>query len=142
MPPRIFAPAPMSTWPPIWGAPGELVGPPVPRVTCWKMRQLGPTVALAWMTMPLGWGINRPPPSLALMGMSAPVTMLQKRCWQVAKRAMSHGAAQTDPGQLNDVLKQDAAQAQQQAQAQGHHIGGILGKILDHVESPEMRNRQ
>lgn len=59
----------------------------------------------------------------------------------LAKRAMSHGAAQTDPGQLNDVLRQDAAQAQQQAQAQGHHMGGLLGKILDMVESPEMRNR-
>src|SRR5437764_10194702 len=38
----------------------------------------------------------------------------------LAKRAMNHGAAQTDPGQLGDVLKQDATQAQQQAQAQGH----------------------
>jgi len=60
----------------------------------------------------------------------------------LAKRSMNHGAAHTDPGQLNDVLKKDAVQAQQQAQAQGHHIGGILGKILDHVESPEMRARQ
>ena len=59
----------------------------------------------------------------------------------LAKRAMNHGAAQSDPDQLNDVLKQDAAQAHQQAQAQGHHMGGLLGKILDHVESPEMRNR-
>jgi hypothetical protein len=59
----------------------------------------------------------------------------------LAKRAMNHGAAQTDPGQLNDVLRQDAAQAHQQAQAQGHHMGGILGKILDMAESPEMRNR-
>jgi len=59
----------------------------------------------------------------------------------LAKRAMSHGSAQNNPNDLNDVLQQDAAQAQQQAQAQGHHIGGILGKILDHVESPEMRNR-
>jgi hypothetical protein len=59
----------------------------------------------------------------------------------LARRAMSHGAAQTDPGQLNEVLKQDAAQAQQQAQAQGHHMGGLLGKILGMAESPEMRNR-
>jgi hypothetical protein len=59
----------------------------------------------------------------------------------LAKRAMNHGEAHTDPGQLNDVLRQDATQAHEQAKAQGHHVGGLLGKILDHVESPEMRNR-
>src|SRR6185295_20232144 len=31
-PPRILAPAPMSTWPSSTGTPGS--GPPVPRVTC------------------------------------------------------------------------------------------------------------
>ena len=47
----------------------------------------------------------------------------------------------TTPEEVNDVLRQDATEAHVQAKAQGHHIGGLLGKILDHVESPEMRNR-
>ena len=59
----------------------------------------------------------------------------------IAKRAMSHGAAQDDPGQLGQVLQQDAVQAQQQAASHSPHMGGILGKILDMAESPEMRNR-
>ena len=59
----------------------------------------------------------------------------------LAKRAMDHGTAQTDPGQLGQVLQQDAAQAQQQATATSPHMGGILGKILDMAESPAMRNR-
>ena len=62
----------------------------------------------------------------------------------LAKRAMNHGAAQTIPDKLNDVLRQDAAQAQQQAQAQGqHHVGGLLGKMLDMADAldSEMRNR-
>jgi hypothetical protein len=54
---------------------------------------------------------------------------------------MSHGTAHENPADLNNVLQEDAVQARQHAQAQGHHVGGILGKILDHVESPEMRNR-
>ena len=59
----------------------------------------------------------------------------------LAKRAMNHGEAQSDPGQLGQVLQQDAAQAHQQATASSPHMGGILGKILDMAESPEMRNR-
>jgi hypothetical protein len=59
----------------------------------------------------------------------------------LAKRAMSHGTAHENPADLNNVLQEDAVQAREHAQAQGHHVGGILGKILDHVESPEMRNR-
>jgi hypothetical protein len=59
----------------------------------------------------------------------------------LAKRAMSHGAAQTDPNQLNDVLRQDATQAQQQANAQGQkHVGGLLGKMLDMAYAPNLRN--
>ena len=59
----------------------------------------------------------------------------------LAKRAMSHGAAQHDPNQLNDVLRQDAAHAQEQAQAQGQkHIGGLLGKMLDMAYAPGLRN--
>ena len=51
----------------------------------------------------------------------------------LAKRAMSHGAAQSDPNQLNDVLRQDAAQAQEQANAQGQqHVGGLLGQDAGH----------
>lgn len=71
-----------------------------------------------------------------LLMMLAPIVMAA-----LAKRAMNHGTAHENPADLNDVLQQDAAQAKQQAQAQGHHMGGILGKILDAVESPEMRNR-
>jgi len=59
----------------------------------------------------------------------------------LAKRAMNHGAAQHDPNQLNDVLRQDATQAQQQAQAQGQkHVGGLLGKMLDMAYAPNLRN--
>lgn len=36
------------------------------------------------------------------------------------------------PGNLNDVLKEEA----QQAQRQSPHVGGLLGKILSHVETP------
>jgi hypothetical protein len=59
----------------------------------------------------------------------------------LAKRAMNHGTAHENPADLNNVLQEDATQAREHAQAQGHHMGGLLGKILDHVESPEMRNR-
>ncbi len=59
----------------------------------------------------------------------------------LAKRAMNHGSAHQDPAQLNQVLQQDGAQAQQQAQAQSHHMGGLLGKLMSMAESPEMRNR-
>jgi hypothetical protein len=45
-PPRIFAPAPTSTCPPRRGAPGFR---PMPIVTCWNSRQLGPTMASGWM---------------------------------------------------------------------------------------------
>ena len=59
----------------------------------------------------------------------------------LAKRAMNHGAAQNDPNQLNDVLRQDAAHAQQQAEAQGQkHVGGLLGKMLDMAYAPNLRN--
>ncbi len=59
----------------------------------------------------------------------------------LAKRAMNHGAAAEDPNQLNDVLRQDAAHAQEQAKAQGqHHVGGLLGKMLDMAYAPELRN--
>jgi hypothetical protein len=59
----------------------------------------------------------------------------------LARRAMSHGTAQENPDDLNDVLKQDAAQAHEQAKAQGHHVGGMLGKILDMAYAPELRNQ-
>jgi hypothetical protein len=59
----------------------------------------------------------------------------------LAKRTMSHGGAQQDPAQLGQVLQQDGAEAQQQAQAQSHHMGGLLGKLMSMAESPEMRNR-
>lgn len=59
----------------------------------------------------------------------------------LAHRVMNHGAAATDPGQLSDVLQQDGIQAQQQAQAHSHHMGGLLGKLMSMAESPEMRNR-
>ncbi|HEX7941085.1 MAG TPA: DUF937 domain-containing protein [Gemmatimonadaceae bacterium] len=58
----------------------------------------------------------------------------------LAKRAMNHGA-DNDPGKLNDVIRQDATQAQQQAQAQGQkHVGGLLGKMLDMAYAPNLRN--
>lgn len=59
----------------------------------------------------------------------------------VAKRAMNQGQAQQNPEQLKQVLQQDGVQAQQQAQAQSAHMGGLLGKLMDMAESPEMRNR-
>ena len=40
-----------------------------------------------------------------------------------------------------DVLRQDATQAQQQANAQGQkHVGGLLGKMLDMAYAPNLRN--
>jgi len=58
----------------------------------------------------------------------------------LAKRAMNHGA-ENDPGKLNDVIRQDATQAQQQVQAQGQkHVGGLLGKMLDMAYAPDLRN--
>ena len=58
----------------------------------------------------------------------------------LAKRAMSHGA-ENDPAKLNDVLRQDATQAQEQAQASGQkHVGGLLGKMLDMAYAPDLRN--
>jgi hypothetical protein len=59
----------------------------------------------------------------------------------LAKRAMNHGAAHEDPEQLKQVLQQDGAQAQQRAQTQSPHMGGLLGKLMSMAESPEMRNR-
>src|SRR5687768_14009266 len=50
-------------------------------VTCWKTRQLGPMVAPGLMTMPLGWGMESPPAMRLLIGISAPVTALQRR-WE------------------------------------------------------------
>jgi hypothetical protein len=53
---------------------------------------------------------------------------------------MNHGA-ENDPGKLNDVIRQDATQAQQQAEAQGQkHVGGLLGKMLDMAYAPNLRN--
>jgi hypothetical protein len=74
--------------------------------------------------------------SRKLLMMLAPVVM-----GALAKRAMDHGPAQQDPGQLQQVLQQDGAQAQQQAQAHSHQMGGLLGKLMSMAESPEMRNR-
>ncbi|HEV7994280.1 MAG TPA: DUF937 domain-containing protein [Gemmatimonadaceae bacterium] len=71
-----------------------------------------------------------------LLMMLAPIVMAA-----LAKRAMNHGTAHENPADLNNVLQEDAVQAKQQAQSQSQHMGGLLGKILDHVESPEMRNR-
>jgi hypothetical protein len=59
----------------------------------------------------------------------------------LAKRAVSHGSAHRDPEQLKQVLQQDGAEAQQQAQQQSPHLGGLLGKLMSMAESPEMRNR-
>jgi hypothetical protein len=60
----------------------------------------------------------------------------------LARRAMNHGDAHENPDQLNDVLRQDAAHAAEQAKAQGHHMGGLLGKVLDMAYAPELRNKQ
>lgn len=59
----------------------------------------------------------------------------------VAKRAMEHGTAHQDPAQLQQILHQDGAQAVQAAQTPSHQTGGLLGKLMDLAESPEMRNR-
>jgi hypothetical protein len=74
--------------------------------------------------------------SRKLLMMLAPVVM-----GALAKRAMDHGSAQQDPAQLQQVLQQDGAQAQEQAQAHSHQMGGLLGKLMSMAESPEMRNR-
>jgi hypothetical protein len=59
----------------------------------------------------------------------------------LAKRAADHGSAQQNPEELKQVLQQDGAEAHRQAQAQSTHMGGLLGKLMSMVESPEMRNR-
>ena len=71
-----------------------------------------------------------------LLAILAPIVM-----GALAKRAISQGAAHKDPEQLKQVLQQDGAEAQQQAQAQSPHMGGLLGKLMSMAESPEMRNR-
>jgi hypothetical protein len=72
-----------------------------------------------------------------LLMMLAPIVVAA-----LAKRAMSHGDAHENPDQLNDVLRQDAAHAAEQAKAQGQHTGGLLGKVLDMAYAPELRNKQ
>jgi hypothetical protein len=58
----------------------------------------------------------------------------------LAKRAMNHGTTQ-DPQEIQQSLQQDGRQAKQQAEQHSPHLGGLLGKIMNMAESPEMRNR-
>ena len=48
-------------------------------------------------------------------------------------QATAQGASDTS---LTNVLQQDAQAAQAKAQTTSPHVGGLLGKILSHVESP------
>ena len=80
-PPKTFAPPPTSTLPPKSGARSPSA---TPMVACCRIMQFGPISLPGWMTMPLGWGIMRPPLIREFSGMSAPVTMLQKRCRSTA----------------------------------------------------------
>ena len=82
MPPSSLASAPMSTWPPRRGTRPRRA----PSVTCCKMRQLGPISTSLWMTTPFGCGSSSPPPMRQPSEMSAPVTMLQKRCLRTSQR--------------------------------------------------------
>ena len=44
--------------------------------------------------------------------------------------------AQKSQQEIGGALQQEAQVAQQQAQRQSPHVGGLLGKILSHVETP------
>jgi hypothetical protein len=46
------------------------------------------------------------------------------------------GAQQADPQQVSGALRQEAQAAQQAAQRQAPHVGGLLGKILGAVQAP------
>lgn len=51
-------------------------------------------------------------------------------------RRHAQAAAQGANPSLSNVLQQDAQAAQAKAQTTSPHVGGLLGKILSHVESP------
>ena len=53
----------------------------------------------------------------------------------LARRHAQATAQGTNPS-LSNVLQQDAQAAQAKAQTASPHVGGLLGKILSHVESP------
>ena len=44
--------------------------------------------------------------------------------------AHKHAQAQSSPAQVSDELKRESQSAQQQAQSQAPHLGGLLGKIF------------
>jgi hypothetical protein len=44
--------------------------------------------------------------------------------------ARRHAAAQTNPAQVSEDLKRESQTAQQQAQKESPHLGGLLGKIF------------
>lgn len=67
----------------------------------------------------------QPDQTQKLLAMLAPIVM-----GALARRASEHGAAQQDPGQLQQVLQQDATQAQQQSGP----MGGLLGRIMGMAE--------
>jgi hypothetical protein len=57
----------------------------------------------------------------------------------LAALARRHAQASTqgaDDTSLTNVLQQDAQAAQAKAQSSSPHVGGLLGKILSHVEAP------
>ena len=51
-------------------------------------------------------------------------------------RRHAQATAQGANPSLSNVLQQDAQAAQAKAQATSPHVGGLLGKILSHVEGP------
>jgi hypothetical protein len=70
-----------------------------------------------------------------LLAMLAPIVL-----GALSRRAASQGTAPQDPEQLKQVLQQDGAQAQQQAQSQSPHMGGLLGKLMSMAQSPQTPN--
>ena len=54
----------------------------------------------------------------------------------LARRHSQANAQGANDASLTNVLQQDAQAAQATAQSSSPHVGGLLGKILSHVESP------
>jgi len=67
----------------------------------------------------------QPDQSKRLLMILAPIVL--------AVLARRHGAASSAPGSVGGALQQDAQAAQHSSPP---HIGGILGKILSHVQTP------
>ena len=51
----------------------------------------------------------------------------------MARKHFGDQQQQANPAQINDALQQEAQAAQQQAQRQSPHIGGILGQIFGNL---------